>query len=117
MIKKEKIKLIKFYKGNIIKFFDFKRYIKKCNEIYFSEVKKKYFKGWKFHKDRKQVMTITAGTVDFYFKKKENSKPKRLRLSYPNNLYLIHIPEKIFYCFKCVSKQNALIVNLISKSK
>ena len=62
-------------------------------------------------------MTITAGTVDFYFKKKENSKPKKLRLSYPNNLYLIHIPEKIFYCFKCVSKQNALIVNLISKIK
>ena len=117
MIKKEKIKVIKFYKGNIIKFFDFKRYIKKCDEIYFSEVKKKYFKGWKFHKDKKQVMTIAAGSVEFYFKNKIKSKPKKLKLSYPNNLYLIHIPEKVFYCFKCVSNRKALIINLVSKAK
>ena len=50
MIKKEKIKVIKFYKGNIIKFFDFKRYIKKCDEIYFSEVKKNILKDGNFMK-------------------------------------------------------------------
>ena len=48
---------------------------------------------------------------------KIDSKPKKLKLTYPNNLYLIHIPEKVFYWFKCVSNQKALIVNLISKTK
>ena len=62
-------------------------------------------------------MTIAAGSVEFYFKNKIKSKPKKLKLSYPNNLYVIHIPEKVFYCFKCVSNQKALIINLVSKIK
>ena len=62
-------------------------------------------------------MTIAAGSVEFYFKNKINSKPKKLKLSYPNKLYLLHIPEKVFYCFKCVSNQKDMIVNLVSKTK
>ena len=116
MIKKTKINIIKLQKGNIIKCFDFnKKFLKNFEEIYFSEIKRKFFKGWKFHKNRNQLMTISSGIVDFYFKKNENGKVKRIRVSYPNNLYLLHVPKKMFYCFKCVSKKDAMIVNIIDE--
>ena len=117
MIKKIKIKKIKNSKGNIIKFFNFKlRLLNKYGEIYFSEVKKNKFKGWKFHERKNQVMTISSGIVEFSFKKKNQGKIIKIKLSYPNNLYAIYIPKKTFYSFKCLSKQKAIIVNLVDES-
>ena len=53
MIKKIKIRIIKNVKGNIIKFFNFnQKFLKKYGEIYFSEVKKNKFKGWKYHEKK-----------------------------------------------------------------
>lgn len=116
MIKKKKIKVIKLNKGNIVKFFDFnKSPLKKYSEIYFSEVKKNKFKGWKYHENRSQVMTISSGSVMFAFKKKINGKQKKIKMSYPNNLYWIYIPKKLFYSFKCLSKRNSIIINLIDE--
>ncbi len=116
MILKKKIKIIKLRKGNIIKFFDFnKKILKKFEEIYFSEVKKKYFKGWKIHKKRNQLLTITSGTIEFYFKKKINGKISKIRMSYPKKIYLLFIPKNTFYSFKCLSKVNGMIVNIIDE--
>tara|TARA_B100001063_G_C16443851_1_gene394879 strand:+ start:39 stop:395 length:357 start_codon:yes stop_codon:yes gene_type:complete len=112
----KKIKVIKNKKGNIVKFLNFKKiFLKQYSELYFSEVKKGYFKGWKFHNDRNQILTICSGSVIFEFKKKHNGKIKKIKLSYPNNLYSIFIPKKTFYSFRCTSKKNAMIVNLIDE--
>lgn len=117
MIKKIKIRIIKNVKGNIIKFFNFnQKFLKKYGEIYFSEVKKNKFKGWKYHEKKNQIMTICSGTVEFSFKKKVNGKIKKIKLSYPKNLHAIYIPKKTFYSFKCLSKQNVMIVNLVDES-
>tara|TARA_B100000900_G_scaffold273328_1_gene233480 strand:- start:13 stop:369 length:357 start_codon:yes stop_codon:yes gene_type:complete len=117
MIKKIKIKTIKNAKGNIVKFFNFdQKLLKKYGEIYFSEVKKNKFKGWKFHHKKNQVMTICSGIVEFSFKKKDSGKVKKIKLSYPKNLYAIYIPKNIFYSFKCLSKQKAIIINLVDES-
>ena len=116
MIKKNKIKVIKNKKGNIIKFLNFKKkLLNRYGEIYFSEVKKNYFKGWKYHKNRNQILTIASGTVIFSFKKSLKGKPKEVKLSYPNNLYSLMIPKKTYYSFKCVSKKHGIIVNLIDE--
>ena len=61
-------------------------------------------------------MTICSGTVEFSFKKKVSGKIKKIKLSYPKNLHAIYIPKKTFYSFKCLSKQNAMIVNLVDES-
>ena len=116
MVKLKKIKIIKNKKGNIIKFLNFKKnFFKKNGEIYFSEVKKNNFKGWKFHLNRNQMLTICSGTVLFSFKKNLKSKEKKVKLSYPNNLYSIFIPKKTYYSFKCLSKKKALIINFIDE--
>ena len=61
-------------------------------------------------------MTIAAGSVNFILKTKSKVSQK-IKIIISNNLYLIHIPEKVFYCFKCVSNRKALIINLVSKAK
>ena len=112
----KKIKVIKNKKGNIIKFLNFKKtFLKRYGELYFSEVKKNHFKGWKFHNNRNQIVTICSGAVIFELKKHSNGKIKKIKLSYPNNLYSIFIPKKTFYSFKCISKRNAIIINLIDE--
>ena len=116
MIKKKKIKVIKNPKGKIIKFVNYKELpLKKIEEIYFSEVKPNKFKGWKFHNSRNQYLTVVTGSVEFSFKKKINSKIKKILINSEKDLYSIFIPKKVFYSFKCNSKSKAIIINIIDE--
>ena len=115
MIKKNKITVIKNSKGNIIKFINFNKLpLKKLGEIYFSEIKPNIFKGWKYHNSRNQYLTVLSGNVEFSFKKKINSKIKKISIS-SKNPYAIFIPKKIYYSFKCHSKNKAIIINIIDE--
>ena len=115
MIKKKIIKVIKNSKGNIIKFIYFKKLpLKKLGEIYFSEVKPNIFKGWKYHNSRNQYLTVVSGNVEFSFKKKINSKIKKVLIS-SQKPCAIFIPKKIYYSFKCYSKTKAIIINIIDE--
>ncbi len=115
MIKK-KIKIIKNSKGNLIKFANLKKLpFKKLGEIYFSEVKPKIFKGWKYHKSRNQYLTVINGKVQFSFKKKYNGKIKKIIINGVVKPEAIYIPQKIYYSFKCLSKNKAIIVNIIDE--
>ena len=116
MIKKEKIKIIKNKKGNIIKFANKNKLpFKNFGEIYFSEVKPNTAKGWKFHKTRNQYLTVISGSVNFYLKKSENSKIQTIKLKYSDQIYSIYIPKSYYYYFKCKSKKKAIIVNIIDE--
>ena len=116
MIKKKKIKIIKNPKGEIIKFADFKRIpFKKLGEIYFSEIKPNLFKGWKYHNLRNQYLTVVNGSVEFLFKKSPNDKIKKIIINTKNKQYALYIPKKTYYSFKCISKNTALIVNIIDE--
>tara|TARA_B100000700_G_C14814332_1_gene746760 strand:- start:184 stop:540 length:357 start_codon:yes stop_codon:yes gene_type:complete len=116
MIKIKKIKIIKNKKGNIVKFLNkYQMPFKNFGEIYFSEVKKKYFKGWKYHNDRDQILTVVSGKIEFSFKKKLNSKLKVVRMEFPNKIFAIYIPRKTHYSFRCISKEKGMIANIINK--
>ena len=115
-MKKKKIKIIKNYKGDLVKFYNFnQKLLNKYEEIYFSIVKKKYFKGWKYHENRNQIMTIGSGNVIFSIKKTKNGKEKKIKMSFPDNIYLLKIPKKTFYSFRCTSKKDAIIINIIDE--
>ena len=115
-MKKKKIKIIKNKKGNIIKFLNFKKkLLPKYGELYFSEVKKGQFKGWKYHEKRNQISTISSGIVIFSFKKKLDGKVNKIKMSYPNDLFSIYIPKKTYYSFRCISKNSAMIISLIDE--
>ena len=116
MIKKKKIKIIKNLKGNIIKFADLNSLpFKKLGEIYFSEIKPKSFKGWKYHNLRNQYLTVVNGSIEFSFKKSLKGKIKKIIINIKNKQYALYIPKKTYYSFKCLSKDKAIIVNIIDE--
>ena len=115
MIKK-KIKIIKNHRGNIVKFADLNSLpFKKLGEIYFSEVKPKLRKGWKYHNLRNQYLTVAYGSVEFSFKKSLKDKIKKIIINIKNKQYALFIPKKTYYSFKCLSKDKAIIVNIIDE--
>ena len=115
MIKK-KIKIKKNHRGNIVKFADLNSLpFKKLGEIYFSEVKPKLLKGWKYHNLRNQYLTVAYGSVEFSFKKSPKDKIKKTIINIKNKQYALFIPKKTYYSFKCLSKDKAIIVNIIDE--
>lgn len=116
MIKKKKIKIIKNPKGNIVKFANLNNLpFKKPQEIYFSETKPNSFKGWKYHNLRNQYLTVAYGSVQFSFKKSPKDKIKKTIINIKNKQYALFIPKKTYYSFKCLSKDKAIIVNIIDE--
>jgi dTDP-4-dehydrorhamnose 3,5-epimerase-like enzyme len=112
----KKIPIIKNFKGNLFKIISKDHvFYNKFGEIYLSEVRPGKFKGWKYHENRTQIITVIAGKVRFFFKKKITDKATFIDIGYPNNLYLLKIEKKTYYSFKCKSKTRSLIINLIDE--
>ena len=104
MIKKIKIKLIKKKKLNIIKFANLKKLpFKKSSEIYFSEAEPNTWSTWKFYEKRNQYLTVASG------------KKKKIILSSSRQPFALYISKRHYYRFKCISKDKALIVNIIDE--
>jgi dTDP-4-dehydrorhamnose 3,5-epimerase-like enzyme len=116
-MKIKKLKIIDLKsRGKIIKFLNIKNLgFKKFKEIYFSETPPNVFKGWKYHENRNQILTIIKGSAVFFFKKDKELKIKKIIISYPRKIYKIFIPKKTYYAFKCISKSSAIIVNIIDE--
>ena len=114
--KLNKIKVIKLSKGNLFKILSKDhKFFKKFGEAYISEIYPGKFKGWKFHEQRTQIISVINGKVRFYFKKKLLEKPKFVDLSFPRKLYLLKIEPKTFYSFECKSKNKSQILNFIDE--
>ena len=110
------IKTKKDTKGNLYKMISKKdNFYNKFGEIYFSEVCPNQFKGWKYHKQRSQIITVVSGKVRFFIKKRVEDKPYFIDISYPNKMKLLKIFPKTYYSFECRSKKKGLIINLIDE--
>lgn len=114
-MKIKKLKIIDLKsRGKIIKFLNIKDLgFKKFKEIYFSETPPNVFKGWKYHENRNQILTIIKGSIVFFFRR--GKEIQKIKISYPRKIYKIFIPKKTYYAFKCTSKSSAIIVNIIDE--
>jgi len=110
----EKIKIIKNPKGDIFKLLSKKSNLfVKFGEIYLSEIRPKKFKGWKYSDKHTQTLTVIKGSVEFKLKKGSLKKTKTI--SFPKNLYILKIPPKTYYSFKCKNNTSSIILNLTNK--
>lgn len=114
MIRKIKNKILLSKKGNLIKYSNRNELKFKFGEIYFSEVLPNKFKGWKFHENRNQLVTVVTGKICFIFKQK-NKKLKKIIIGSENQSFSIFIPKKTNYSFRCISKKKAIIANIIDE--
>tara|TARA_B100000925_G_C21916907_1_gene434046 strand:- start:57 stop:515 length:459 start_codon:yes stop_codon:yes gene_type:complete len=87
-------------------------------EVYFSKIKPGVIKGWKCHKLTTQNICVPNGEIKFvlYDNREFSNSYKHfdeLILNNIENYFLLTIPPNIWYSFKCVSKEQAILSNLI----
>jgi dTDP-4-dehydrorhamnose 3,5-epimerase len=88
-------------------------------EAYISKTNSGIIKGWKLHKIMSQNFIVPVGEMEFVlFDDRENSNTKgkinKFVLNNNTNYFLLTIPPKIWYSFKCVSVNEGLIFNVAS---
>jgi len=85
-------------------------------ECYFSELKSKFIKAWKFHSLQTQNIAVPKGLilVVIYDNRADSTSKniiEKVILGRPDNYIRLTIPPKVWYGFKCISDSDALIVN------
>lgn len=110
MIVKKKLKVISLKGSNILKYIISDNKIK-LKEIYFSEIKKGYEKGWNFHLKTNCYLSVVYGKVKITIYDKKLKKNKKIMLD-RKNYSLLKIPKKTW--FKYVSLHSlSILVNTI----
>jgi len=85
-------------------------------ELYFSETKPGIIKAWKCNSKLTQLLAVPKGRIRlviFDDRLDSNSKGKTqiLEVGRPDAYQLIKIPQNLWYGFKCISREPALIAN------
>ena len=111
-IKLIKLKKIKTQKGDILKILDKKsKGYQGFSEVYFSWVKYKAIKAWKFHKKMTMNLVVIEGKIKFVFYDQLRKKFKEIVIS-KNNYKRIIIRPKIWFGFMGLDKKENIIINL-----
>jgi dTDP-4-dehydrorhamnose 3,5-epimerase len=89
---------------------------KSFGECYCSEVNPGSVKGWKKHSLQSQNIAVPVGILKFVLIDLRPDSPSlnnflEIFLGRPDNYSRLHIPINIWYGFKCISADPALIVN------
>lgn len=86
-------------------------------EIYFSTINPGFFKGWKKHLKMSQNLIVPIGSVEFILiddRPDSRTKGTLNRILIDNSHYgVLHIPNNVWYGFKCISKSPSLISNVV----
>ena len=82
-------------------------------EAYFSFIESNFIKGWKLHKKMNLNLCVPIGIVKFVFVSNDFKNHKTFQLG-EENYGRLNVPPNIWYCFKGISDQKSLILNLSS---
>jgi dTDP-4-dehydrorhamnose 3,5-epimerase len=108
-------KIIKNSKGNVMHFIKCsdKNY-SKFGEVYFTWIKKKEFKGWKYHKKMHMNLTVPIGNVKFIFYD-SSYKKKIIYFLSEKKFGTLYVPPRIWFGFENMSKsRDSLVINFSS---
>jgi dTDP-4-dehydrorhamnose 3,5-epimerase len=94
---------------NIIKKIEMKKW--SLEEAYFSKIKFKKIKAWKFHKKMTLNLTVPYGNVKFVFHCPKTNKFRTIKIN-KKKYARITVPPKIWFGFKGLSKPESIILNL-----
>ena len=98
--KVHKYDVVKTPQGNIFKLIKLSKKNSSDKELYISEVKKNYKKGWNLHTKHTCLIFLIEGEVKFkVYKNKKNSKIKLFNLSLKRN-NILEIPLNIGFHLK-----------------
>ena len=111
-IKITPLKIMRSSKGNILRVLQ-KKELKnwKFAEAYFSKIKYKKVKAWKFHSKMTLNLVVPCGRVKFVFYSATDKIFKIIEIG-EKNYSRITVPPKIWFGFKGMSKNESLILNI-----
>lgn len=88
-------------------------------QVYVTTAYPDVVKAWHYHRLQDDNMAVIKGMAKIVlFDDRENSSSKGVInefFSGDHNHILIHIPRLIWHGFKCISKEEAIIINIVSK--
>ena len=111
-IKIQRLKIIKIPAGNIMRILKKKNLIKGgFGEAYFSKIKFRSIKAWKYHKKMFLNLTVPVGKVKFVFYSEKDNRFRVIEIG-EKKYSRITVPPKIWFGFKGLSKSESTILNL-----
>ena len=111
-IKVTPLKIKKMASGNVMRILR-KKELKKWNfgEAYFSKIKFRNIKAWKYHKKMFLNLTVPVGKVKFVFYSEKDNRFRVIEIG-EKKYSRITVPPKIWFGFKGIGKSESIILNI-----
>lgn len=88
----------------------------KFGQVYITTAYPGVVKAWHYHKKQTDNFTVVRGTSKVaLFDNREESPTKGLINEFitgPHNPILIQIPKMVYHGFKCISKEDTMVINI-----
>jgi len=111
-IKIQRLKIIKITAGNIMRILKKKNLTKGgFGEAYFSKIKFRSIKAWKYHKKMFLNLTVPVGKVKFVFYSEKDNRFRVIEIG-EKKYSRITVPPKIWFGFKGIGKSESIILNI-----
>ena len=111
-IKIQRLEIIKITAGNIMRILKKKNLTKGgFGEAYFSKIKFRSIKAWKYHKKMFLNLTVPVGKVKFVFYSEKDNRFRVIEIG-EKKYSRITVPPKIWFGFKGMSKSESIILNI-----
>ena len=111
-IKIQRLEIIKITAGNIMRILKKKNLTKGgFGEAYFSKIKFRSIKAWKYHKKMFLNLTVPVGKVKFVFYSEKDNRFRVIEIG-EKKYSRITVPPKIWFGFKGIGKSESIILNI-----
>ena len=108
----QRLKIIKITAGNIMRILKKKNLTKGgFGEAYFSKIKFRSIKAWKYHKKMFLNLTVPVGKVKFVFYSEKDNRFRVIEIG-EKKYSRITVPPKIWFGFKGIGKSESIILNI-----
>ena len=119
-VRTKKLKVISDERGRLMEILRADDEIfEKFGQVYLTTAYPGVVKGWHHHKKQSDNMTVVAGMMKIVLYDGREGSPTHGEVNEffvgPHNPLVIHIPAGVMHGFKCISSEEALVVNTVTE--
>ncbi|HQO15303.1 MAG TPA: dTDP-4-dehydrorhamnose 3,5-epimerase family protein [Smithellaceae bacterium] len=116
-VKIKKLKVIPDERGRLMEMFRADdEFFEKFGQVYLTTAYSGVVKGWHYHKKQADNMAVVRGMMKIvlYDGRQKSKTYKEINEIFAgvHNPVLVHIPPFVYHGFKCISEEEALVVNI-----
>ncbi|MCK4668037.1 dTDP-4-dehydrorhamnose 3,5-epimerase family protein [Candidatus Dependentiae bacterium] len=120
-VKVKKLKVIPDERGNLMEIFrNDDEFFENFGQVYLTTAYPGVTKAWHFHKDQTDHMTVIKGMMKIVLYDDREDSPTKGEINEffvgVRNHVLVRIPKGIYHGFKCISTDEALVINIPDKT-